>query len=423
MKNLSESQRQQIYKYKAKIGEGSFGVVWLAKKNGSEQLYAIKIMNKKFIEKENKMKCLLNEISFLSMINHKNIAKLDSYFVTENNYYLVMEYVNGGTLEECLQKYKLKFGKPFSEEIVQHLMRQILEALYYLHLNKIVHRDLKLENIMVHFDNEIDKQNLNMLKAKVKIIDFGISNHLNKKKLLQSVAGTLKNMDPAIIENYRRIISGSPDQKLNLYDEKCDIWSIGTICYELAIGKIVFQFQDIEELWNKIQIGKYKLPKTLSIEIISFINSMLVLDAKKRSSAQELLNHKFITEKIEDFKYIETKITKEKKKDFKKSIWEIFEEGDKLIKIKEGDNSFPSSNPIPELNDNDFTPINHYQSSDSIHRNEIEKERAKLGLRGQSFYGQSMLPDSYQNNNNNNNNRNRQYSSPINQINNFYFYP
>ena len=73
-------------------------------------------------------------------------------------------------------------GKTFSEEIVQYLMRQIIEGIYYLHSNKIIHRDLKLDNIMVNFGSENDKEHLNMMNAKIKIIDFGFATKLAEEK-------------------------------------------------------------------------------------------------------------------------------------------------------------------------------------------------------------------------------------------------
>ena len=111
----------------------------------------------------------MSEITILHMLNHPNIVKFYSWAQSENSYYIATEYVNGGDLSKCLKKYKEKFNTPFPEIIVKHLMKQILEALNYLHKNKIVHRDLKLENIMVNFDNPKDKDDLNMLKAKVKL--------------------------------------------------------------------------------------------------------------------------------------------------------------------------------------------------------------------------------------------------------------
>ena len=93
-----------------------------------------------------------------------------------------MEYVNGGGLSDCLKKYKDKYKQAFSEEIIKNLMRQVIDPLCYLHKQKIIHRDLKLDNIMVSFDNKVDKENLNMTKAQIKLIDFGLATKLSAEK-------------------------------------------------------------------------------------------------------------------------------------------------------------------------------------------------------------------------------------------------
>jgi len=264
---------------------------------------------------------MMSEITILHMLNHPNIVKFYSWAQSENNYYIATEYVNGGDLAKCLKKYKEKFNTPFPEIIVKYLMKQILEALNYLHKNKIVHRDLKLENIMVNFDNQKDKDDLNMLKAKVKLIDFGVARHLNKKDLLKSAVGTLINMDPAIVENYRNIVLNRKKKTINEYDEKCDIWSVGTVCYELIIGNKIFEANNLEDLWDKIQEGRYKIPKSLSVESISFLNAMLQFEGNKRSSAEDLLRHKFLTNDSKDFSYVKTEFApKNSKKDIYQKI-------------------------------------------------------------------------------------------------------
>ena len=111
-------------------------------------------------------------------LNHENVIKLIELKMDNNYYYLVMEFANGGDLGGCLQKYiKKNGGRGFPEEIVQYLMRQIVGAVEYIHSRNIIHRDLKLGNIMVNFDSDIDKQNLDMMKAKIKIGDFGVSKY------------------------------------------------------------------------------------------------------------------------------------------------------------------------------------------------------------------------------------------------------
>ena len=342
------------------IGAGSFSKVLLAKKKGTNELNAIKKIDINFIKQNQKFKELLcNEIMIMKMVNHPNIIKYGGCVRTKNHYYIAMEYINGGTLKDCLSKYKLRYNKAFSEEIVQYLMRQILNAVKYLHFNKIVHRDLKLENIMIKFDNKEDFNNLNMMKTQVKIIDFGVSKIIDNN-LLQTAIGSIDNMDPIIIENFKKIQLNQKD--LNKYSEKCDIWSLGTICYELARGKPLFEVDTVDEKLAKIKEGYYKIPTTFSKEITSFLKSMLQYEEKNRESASELLNHNFITKNIKDF---------------------TIKNQNNVAKNYEKSKSF-NLNTKQQLNDN-------------IYNNQIKNFQQAFGF-NRSFYGQSMSPGETNNN-------------------------
>ena len=202
------------------LGKGAFGEVYLTSKQGSQEKFATKKIDKKYAANPKAKKYIDNEIKILKEIDHPNIIKL--YDVKENNqnYYLVMEYCNGGGLSDCLEYHIKQFRKPFSEEIVQYLMKQIVSGLRYLHGKHILHRDIKLDNILVKFDSEEDRQKKNMLKAKVKIIDFGFARYLDPKQLAFSTLGSPINMEPGILRKLNRM-ENSRDYG---YDEKADIW-------------------------------------------------------------------------------------------------------------------------------------------------------------------------------------------------------
>ena len=237
------------------LGKGAFGEVYLSQKINSNKYFATKKIDKKLIaERPILKKYLVNEINILKMLNHPNIVRLEEVKENDEFYYIVMEYINGGGLSDCLKKYMDKYGKAFSEEIVQYLMKQILDALAFIHDKKIIHRDLKLDNIMVNFDSQADKDNLNMMKAKIKIIDFGLSVLLTEQNLASSTVGSPINMDPIILEKYRNKLI---DNNIT-YDTKVDIWSLGTVCYELSIGKAVFNAETVEELVDKVKDGNIK---------------------------------------------------------------------------------------------------------------------------------------------------------------------
>ena len=313
------------------LGKGSFGEVFLTKKVNGKELYATKRMDRAEFNKPDNNKRLLNEISILQKISHKNIVKLIEVKKTKSHIYIVTEFCNGGSLTDNLNKYVQIHRKAFSEEIVQYLMKQIVSAIYYLHMNKIVHRDLKLDNILLNFPNENDKANLNMLKAEIKLIDFGFATRLRtvNGNLANTILGTPSNMEPHMLRDMENQMPS-----LKGYNEKVDIWSLGTLCYEMLVGRMAFAGHSMEELYKKVKAGNYKLPLWLSKEAVSFINGMLQYDSNKRLSAVELLNHDFLKKNVKEFQTLDVNQVKDKVRGKvmninirqNNTIWEVFNE-------------------------------------------------------------------------------------------------
>ena len=322
------------------LGKGAFGEVYLTSKKGTDQKFATKKLEREQIEKSEAMKYLKNEIIILQNLKHPNIVRYEDVKKTKKHFYIVMEYCNGCELSKALEEYQNRYGKPFSQEIVQHLMRKIIDAFKYIHGLKIIHRDIKLDNILLNFDTEEDKENLNMMKAQCKIIDFGFACRISKSGLQYSTLGSPINMDPIILKKLNS--TGRKSRQLG-YDQKADIWSLGTICYEMLIGKSAFDAEDMDELVSKIEDGTYTVPTSLSREVISFLNAMLQYDSHARLNSLELSRHVFLTKDVKDFHPIDMqKASKKIKKGNvvinvkrNKSIWAIFnaEDEDKLTKI------------------------------------------------------------------------------------------
>ena len=281
------------------LGEGSFGKVHLTKKEGDSKKYATKELDREEIDSSEAKKYLINEIRILQSLNHPNIVKFVDIKKTKKHYYIMMEFCNGGELSKNLEKYMNKNGTAFPEELVQHFMRQIIDAFKYIHGKKIIHRDVKLDNILLHFDNEEDKKNFNLMKAQVKIIDFGFSCIYNDIK--KSILGSPINMDPLIL---KKLTDSTGATRELGYDMSADIWSIGTICYEMLIGKSAFDSNDIKELSDKIEKGAYKVPTNISAELVSFLNGMLQYEGKNRLNAEQLSRHAFLTKDVKQFKRI-----------------------------------------------------------------------------------------------------------------------
>ena len=279
------------------IGKGEFGEVYLSSKQGTNQLFAIKKVSKQKIETPSIKKYFLNEITILRELQHKNIVRLETIKQTVHNVYIITEFYNGENLSDCLRKHRMLKGKPFTEDIVQHIMRQAVDALKYLHSKRIIHRDLKLENMLMNFESEEDKRNLNMLKADVKIIDFGFSTYLDNAGLRYSVLGSPINMDPILLSK----LINQNITNLTGYNEKADIWSLGTVCFELVTGKPIFNAQNVTDLVRLVELGYYHVPTHLSQEMLSFLESMLQYTSTYRLSAEELSHHPFLTKNVYEF--------------------------------------------------------------------------------------------------------------------------
>ena len=379
------------------LGKGTFGEVYLSTKRGRREYFATKKLDRKQADRPSFMKHFQNEITILKTLNHPNIVKFEELKMTKDYYYIVMEYINGGSLTDCLHKYQKKYGKAFPENIVQYLMRQIIDAIKYIHGRNIIHRDLKLDNIMCNFDNDNDKNNLNMLRTRIKIIDFGLAMNL-KGSLAFSALGSPINMDPVILQKFAK----KGNEQLG-YDEKADIWSLGTVCYEMLIGQAVFNADILDDLIKKVENGSYSVPTSVSKEMVSFLNGMLQYEAYNRLSAFELSKHPFLTKRVSDFTKIDTRRVSRKinnkglninvKKN--KTIWAIFNEEDekKLVNIRGGrDRPIPEDIQNKRRNTDPNIPRIHQNNDVNRNYQKINSQNAYAPNIGSSFYGQNMHP-------------------------------
>ena len=344
------------------LGKGAFGEVYITSKQGTQEKFATKKIDKKFARNPKAKKYIDNEIKILKSIDHENIIKLYDQLETSQYYFLVTEYCNGGGLSDCLEYHINQYHKPFSEEVVQYLMRQIVSGIRYLHSKHILHRDIKLDNILVKFDTEEDKQKKNMLKAKVKIIDFGFARYLDPKELAFSTLGSPINMEPGILRKLNKM----ENSRNYGYDEKADIWSLGTICYEMLIGHCTFDASSMKELLSKVEAGNYLLPTSISKEAASFLNGMLQYDPKQRLNAEKLYTHHFLTKDYKSLtkmnlnnvqKHLYGANLKINSKKNQNSIWVIFEEEESLDSISGGDMISTEDNDIKKVDDENPKPI------------------------------------------------------------------
>ena len=279
------------------IGVGAFASVYLVQDLITGKYYAKKVVEtSKMDQKELNLFAIEKLILRTSLTyNFKNIIKLHRVEKLNNgDDNLIVDYCNGGSLHECLYNYINKYRKPFPENIVRYLMEQILIGVECLHKFGIIHRDLKLGNILINYNNEYDRINNNILASEIKIIDFNVSYFPNNSEP-KTFLGTIPNMAPSVINN--RL----PNTQAKEYDEKIDIWSLGTICYEMLFGQPLFGSMQNNENFNNILNANFNIPNTISPQARSFLYCMLSKDGINRLSCTQLLNHEFIKGNINIF--------------------------------------------------------------------------------------------------------------------------
>ena len=323
----------------------------LKNKTTNELLVVKKIYLVNIINSEEKGH-IQNEIQILYKFKNNKISNIITFyngFQDKDFIYLYLEYCNGGTIKDNLDKYINKTSLPFPEKYVQYLMKQILLGVKYLHDNGIIHRDLKLKNILLKYNNDYDLNNLNILSAQVKIIDFNLSYIKNKNNYKPiSAVGTLQNMAPSIIYNFK-------NEQKKCYDEKVDIWSLGTLCYEMLFGKPLFQNMTQEEICNNIINANFYIDeKKISIQAREFLYCMLQKNNDKRYSAGQLLEHYFIKGDYHKFTMYNDTIK------IKKSNYH------KFITMNDNDNKNKNLNAIKLQKINVPKVLVHYNSRDKL---------------------------------------------------------
>ena len=359
------------------LGKGAFGEVFLTNMEGRKELFATKRLDRAYSEKEENIKRLANEIKIMKKIHHPNLVSLIDLKKTKTHCYLVMEFCNGGDLTGCLRKYMQLYKKPFSEEIVQYLMRQIVSGLDALHSRNILHRDLKLDNILVCFNSEQDKNSLNMMKATAKITDFGFATILNTAKpLATTVLGTPTYMEPSLLNNMQQRTRNQG------YDQKVDIWSLGTLCYEMLVGRNPFSGYSLQDVYNKVKVGTYPLPTSLSREVVFFIEGMLQKDHNKRLGCKELLQHDFLTKNVRQFKPMDARTipgivakegglvkidsgAKQGIQNLGQTVWDIFAQPNQGVNMQTGTNNYL------QYGQNEIQNYQNYPNNQAYGKNQI----------------------------------------------------
>ena len=258
--------KMNFYKYGRLLGKGAFGKVNLSLHVLTGRLVAIKSINKsKLMNEKQRRKIMLETTIMKTLSKSNNVVKIFETYETKKHYCIVMEYICAGDLLSYIKKR----GK-LTEQVAKYIFKQIVLSLQYIHSHSIVHRDIKLDNILIDLDNNI------------KICDFGVSKIIKKGESMIEQCGT-----PAYI---------APEILLNQGYEgfSVDIWSAGVVLYAMLGGTVPFKGNNINELHDLIIKGEFKPLKEISPEATHLIKNILEVDPKKRITTKDILVHPWL---------------------------------------------------------------------------------------------------------------------------------
>lgn len=253
-----------LYKIGKMLGKGAFGRVNLGLHRLTRRLVAVKAINMEFMKDESSKKKMNNEISILKMLRHPNVVKLLETFDTDKHHLIVMELCPGGDLLNYVRK-----RRKLNEKYAKFVFKQIMEGLAYLHDNGVVHRDIKLDNILLDGHGNI------------KIADFGVSRKVIDNEILFEQCGTPAYIAPEIV------------RELGYKGYPVDIWSAGVCLYAMLYGNVPFKANQMGDLNKMILDATIEYKDTVSEEARDLMQRMLQKNPNKRLTALESLNHKW----------------------------------------------------------------------------------------------------------------------------------
>ncbi|KAL7867659.1 hypothetical protein SRHO_G00090430 [Serrasalmus rhombeus] len=243
------------------LGRGTYGKVKKAIERHSGREVAIKSIRKEKIKDEQDMVHIRREIEIMSSLRHPHIISIYEVFENKDKIVIVMEYASKGELYDYISE-----RRRLTERETRHFFRQIVSAVHYCHKNGVVHRDLKLENVLLD-------ENCN-----IKIADFGLSNLYHKDKLLQTFCGSPLYASP-------EIVNGRPYR-----GPEVDSWALGVLLYTLVYGTMPFDGGDHKNLIRQISNGEYREP-TQSSDARGLIRWMLMVNPDRRATVEDIANH------------------------------------------------------------------------------------------------------------------------------------
>ncbi len=244
-----------------KIGEGTFGRVHLARELQTKYIVVIKIIDKSDAADLGTQGQIRREIECQSQLRHKNIVRVYGYFFDRRNIYVILEYCHGGSLYDLYAK-----AKRFSERTSAKYIFDIAKALLYCHAKHVIHRDIKMENILLDSFHDI------------KICDFGLSVHTFTRGHIEHSRNTFCGSKDYLAPE---VVGGS-------YDEKVDVWALGVLLFEFLVGRLPFSEEGQRDTRN------IHWPNQMSEDAKDLISSLLEVDPTKRLPLEKILTHNFV---------------------------------------------------------------------------------------------------------------------------------
>ncbi|XP_059800678.1 NUAK family SNF1-like kinase 1 [Hypanus sabinus] len=243
------------------LGSGAYGKVKKALERVTGRTVAIKSVQMDKVQKELDRIHIQREIEIMSSLNHPNIISIYEVFESKDKIIIVMDYCSNGELYDYVNKHHR-----LSECEARKAFRQIVSAIHYCHKKGVVHRDLKLENILLD-------ENFN-----VKLADFGLSTLYHKDHLLETYCGSPLYASP-------EIVNGFP-----YHGPEVDCWALGVLLYTLVYGTMPFDSQCYKTLTQQINLGEYRKPPQTS-GAHGLIDWMLMVNPRKRATIEDIANH------------------------------------------------------------------------------------------------------------------------------------
>ncbi|KAG7477639.1 hypothetical protein MATL_G00071820 [Megalops atlanticus] len=284
---------RDVFDFMEVLGSGAFSEVFMVKEKKTGNHFALKCVKKKQLRDSN----LENEIAVLRRIKHDNVVGLEDFYESQTHYYLVMQLVSGGELFDRI----LDRGV-YTEKDASKVIRQVLQAVNYLHQNSIVHRDLKPENLLYYSQDE---------NAKIMISDFGLSK-MEDHGVMSTACGTPGYVAP-------EVLAQKP------YSKAVDCWSIGVITYILLCGYPPFYEDNETQLFSKIMKAQYEFDSpfwdNISESAKDFIRNMMQKNPSVRYTTEEALRHPWIIGETARSQDIYHSVSEQIQKNFARSKW------------------------------------------------------------------------------------------------------